>query len=127
MRKSYALGVIAATAVLTMVPVASAQAVPTNVQSPGNLAGGRYESSTDTLSMWDNSEIDNVFVRLRVTNETRNDARLYTHDGSPTFNNRKDVRIPSTWRSGDRIKLSVCSVDRYDGSASCSGTATAWV
>lgn len=127
MRKFYAMGVMAATAVFTMVSVSSAQAVATNVQSPGNLAGGRYESSIDTLSMWDNSWIDNDYVRLRVTNVTRSDPRVYTHDGSPDFNNRKDVRVPSTWQSGDKITLSVCSVDRYNGSASCSGTATAWV
>ncbi|MFD7631501.1 hypothetical protein ACFV7Q_36765 [Streptomyces sp. NPDC059851] len=127
MRKLYAMGVVAATAVLTMVPVSTAQAVATNVQSPGNMAGGRYESSIDMLSMWDNSEIENNYVRLRVTNVTRSDLKVYTHDGSPIYNNRKDVRIPSTWRSGDKITFSVCSVDRYDGSASCSRTATAWV
>ncbi|WP_331772466.1 hypothetical protein OG948_54110 (plasmid) [Embleya sp. NBC_00888] len=127
MRKFYAMGVMAAAAVFTMVSVSPAQAVATNVQSPGNLAGGRYESSTDTLSMWDNSEIDNDYVRLRVTNVTRSDPRVYTHDGSPSHNNRKNVPIPSTWQSGDKITLSVCSVERYHGNASCSGTATAWV
>lgn len=127
MRKFHAMGVMAATAVFTMISASSAQAVATDVQSPGNMAGARYESSTDTLSMWDNSTLDNDYVRLRVTNVTRNDPRVYTHDGSPTYNNRKDVQVPSTWRSGDKITFSVCSVDRYDGSASCSGTATAWV
>ncbi|MGX8908401.1 hypothetical protein ACR820_24760 [Streptomyces netropsis] len=127
MRKFYALGVMAAAAAFTMVPVSSAQAAATNVQSPGNLAGGRYESSLDMLSMWDNSAIDSDYVRLRVTNVTRSDPRVYTHDGSPTYNNRKDVYIPSTWQSGDKITLSVCSVNRYNGTASCSGTATAWV
>ncbi|GCD97852.1 hypothetical protein [Embleya hyalina] len=127
MRKLYAMGVMAAAAVFTMVSVSSAQAVATNVQSPGNLAGGRYESSTDTLSMWDNSVLDNDYVRLRVTNVTRNDPRVYTHDGSPTYNNRKDVHIPSTWKSGDKLSLSVCSVDRYRQVARCSKTVPAYV
>ncbi|MFF0746721.1 hypothetical protein ACFYVL_40670 [Streptomyces sp. NPDC004111] len=127
MRKFHAVGVLVAAAVFTVVSVSSAQAKATDVRSPGNLAGGRYESSNDTLSMWDNSWIENDYVRLRVTNVTRNDPRVYTHDGLPDYNNRKDVRVPTTWRSGDKITLQVCTVDRYSGSARCSGTATAWV
>ncbi|MEU3664570.1 hypothetical protein AB0E77_33300 [Streptomyces sp. NPDC032940] len=108
--------------------VPTAGAVTTDVQSPGNTAGARYNSTYDQFTIWDNLYESDTYSMLQVTNVANGSSRTYSHAWTGSGSPSRTYALPSSWTSGQELRFFVCERSGFDGSAlGCSGTARAWV
>lgn len=110
-----------------------AHAAVTNVSTVNNYAGARYDSSIDTFTVWDNGPRpyqpdDGYYARLVVKKVNTSLTFTRTHEWRSGINGQsRNFVLPDTFRSGDQISISICSVFKSTGSAEECRNGTAWV
>ncbi|MBA6436553.1 hypothetical protein [Streptomyces sp. GMR22] len=108
--------------------MSTAEAAITDVQSPGNATGARYDSAANRFTIWDNTYDDDRAATLYVTNVATGSSFTHNHGWIAQTSQSTSRAIPSTWKSGQEIRFFICDHSIYDGSGRrCSGTAVAWV